>query len=60
MKQMVRISAVDLETQSRTLDLEILKLDRRGSHITPVEQTRAVELKKIRLAMKDRLSELRR
>jgi hypothetical protein len=60
MKQMVRVSLGDLEAQTRTLDLEILKLDRRGAHITPIEHLRATQLKKIRLAAKDRLSELRR
>ena len=64
MKQMVRVSLGDLEAQSRSLDLEILKLDRRGAHITPVEHLRATELKKLRLMTKDRVrliqEELRR
>ena len=58
--QTAHISALDLEAQSRTLDKQILKLDRRGAHITPQEHERAVLLKKLRLATKDRLSDLRR
>ena len=58
MKQMVRVSLGDLEAQTRTLDLEILKLDRRGAHITPFEHLRATELKKLRLVTKDRLHDL--
>ena len=54
MKQMIRVSLGDLEAQTRTLDLQILKLDRRGAHITPFEHARATELKKLRLATKDR------
>jgi hypothetical protein len=60
MKRLARVSARELEAESRTLELQIKKLDRRGAHITPPEQQRAVELKKLRLLTKDRLSELRR
>lgn len=58
MKQMTRLSLGELENTARTLDLQILKLDRRGAHATPDEHYRAVELKKLRLAAKDRLAEL--
>ena len=66
--KLVRVSAVDreshleahLEAQSRSLDLQIKKLERRGWHITPPEQARATELKKLRLLAKDRLHDLRR
>jgi hypothetical protein len=60
MKQMTRLSLGDLVTTTRTLDLQILKLDRRGAHLTPEEHIRAVELKKLRLQAKDRLDELNR
>jgi hypothetical protein len=60
MKQMTRLSLGDLVTTARTLDLQILKLDRRGAHLTPEEHIRAVELKKLRLQAKDRLDELSR
>ncbi len=52
-------TVVELEAQSRALDLQIIKLDRRGAHITPPERIRATELKKLRLAAKDRLGALR-
>jgi len=58
MKQMTRLSLGELVTTARTLDLQILKLDRRGSHATPEDLLRAAELKKMRLLAKDRLSEL--
>jgi uncharacterized protein YdcH (DUF465 family) len=60
MKVFAHSSVTDLEVESRRLDRQIQKLDRRGSHITPSEQTRATELKKLRLAAKDRLGDLRR
>jgi uncharacterized protein YdcH (DUF465 family) len=44
-----------LELRHRTLDREIHKLERRGSHMTPLERERATELKKRRLATKDQL-----
>jgi hypothetical protein len=59
MKVFAHVSIPELEAQSRSLDLEIKKLDRRGSHMTPPEHMRAVELKKLRLAAKDRLGTLR-
>ncbi len=58
MKQMTRLSLGELVSTTRTLDLQILKLDRRGAHATPEDLVRAAELKKIRLQAKDRLNEL--
>jgi hypothetical protein len=58
MKQMTRLSLGELVTTARTLDLQILKLDRRGARATPEDLLRAAELKKMRLQAKDRLSEL--
>ncbi len=55
-----RITVPELEAQSRTLDLQIKKLERRGWHITPHEQVLETELKKLRLLAKDRLTDLRR
>jgi hypothetical protein len=52
-------TVMELEAQSRALELQIMKLDRRGAHITPPEQLRATQLKKLRLAAKDRLGALR-
>ena len=49
-----------LTARARALDMQIHKLERRGLHMTPLEQRRAVELKKMRLATKDRLSRLAR
>ncbi len=60
MKQNARFSVGELETTKKTLDLQILKLDRRGAHASPQEHMRAVELKKLRLATLDRLFELKR
>ena len=57
---MKQTSVRELESIHRSLDLQIRKLERRGYHMTPPEQLRATELKKLRLATKDRLSDLRR
>jgi hypothetical protein len=59
MKVFAHVTVGELEAESRTLEQQIRKLDRRGAHITPPEQMRATELKKLRLAAKDRLGELR-
>ena len=59
MKQMTRLSLGELEQNAKTLELQIQKLERSGWHMTPEEQSRAAELKKIRLVTKDRLDELR-
>lgn len=56
---MKRPTARELETQHRSLDREIKKLERRGMHMTPPEQALALELKKKRLATKDRLVDAR-
>ena len=50
-----RLSVRDLEVQARELELQIKKLDHRPRP-TPSERLLTVELKKIRLAMKDRLT----
>jgi hypothetical protein len=52
-------TVLELEARSRDLELQIMKLDRRGAHITPPERMRATQLKKLRLAAKDRLGALR-
>ncbi len=57
---MTMTSLTDLEARHRTLDLQIKKLDRRGMHMTPHEQLRAMELKKLRLATKDELFSFRK
>jgi len=50
------LSATQLAERARVLELQIKKLDRRGSHITPTEAALAIELKKLRLALKDRIA----
>ncbi len=50
------LTASELMQHARTIDAQIKKLDRRGSHITPPEEARAHELKKLRLVVKDRLA----
>lgn len=47
-----------LRARERALEQQIHKLERRGVHMTPPEQQRAVQLKKLRLATKDRLTKL--
>ena len=49
-----RLSARDLEARARSLESQIKKLDHRPRP-TPSERQLAVELKKIRLSLKDRL-----
>jgi hypothetical protein len=56
---MKQLSLGELETSARALDLQINKLDRRGSHQTPSEHLRVTELKKLRLQTKERMDELR-
>ena len=55
-----RLSVHDLEAQARSLELQIKKLDRRGFHLTPPERELSLELKKLRLAAKDRLQTIAR
>jgi len=57
---MKRFTVPELESEHRSLDIEIKRLERRGMHMTPPEQARASELKKRRLAAKDKLIDLRR
>jgi hypothetical protein len=56
---MKRIDVSELERQARTLETAIHELERRGSHMTPEDRERAAELKRLRLAAKDRLDGLR-
>ena len=56
---MKQIDVRELELQKRTLDLQIHEIERRGMHMTPEDWARATELKKMRLATKDRLSTIR-
>jgi uncharacterized protein YdcH (DUF465 family) len=57
---MKRIDVQDLELRHRSLEHAIHELERRGSHMTPEDHSRASELKKQRLATKDQLYSLRR
>ena len=57
---MKRFTVPELESEHRSLDTEIKRLERRGMHMTPPEQVRAAELKKRRLATKDLIIDLRR
>ena len=54
-----RLSAHDLEIQARSLELQLKKLAHRPRP-TPSERQLTAELKKMRLAMKDRLDEVPR
>lgn len=53
-----RLSAHDLEVQARSLELQLKKLAHRPRP-TPSERQLTAELKKMRLAMKDRLGQVR-
>jgi uncharacterized protein YdcH (DUF465 family) len=57
---MKHVDVRELELRHSALDYAIHELDRRGSHITPEERVRSLELKKQRLATKDQLYELGR
>ena len=52
-----RLSARDLEAQARNLEAQIKKIEHRPRP-TPSERHLATELKKLRLATKDRLEEI--
>lgn len=52
-----RLSARDLEAQARHLEAQIKKIEHRPRP-TPSERRLATELKKLRLATKDRLEEI--
>ena len=56
---LTRLSARELETQARALESQLKKLAHRPRP-TPNQIELSRELKKIRLAMKDRLSTIRR
>ena len=49
----------ELERKHKTLDKELHMLERRA-HLTPTEQRQATELKKQKLATKDRIYAIRR
>jgi uncharacterized protein YdcH (DUF465 family) len=51
-----RASLAELAEHARTIEHQIKKLDRRGAHLTPSEEARAHQLKRLRLAVKDRLA----
>ena len=52
-----RLSATDLETEARALELQLKKLAHRPRP-TPSERQLTTELKKLRLVMKDRLDQV--
>ena len=54
-----RLNAREIETQARALELQLKKLAHRPRP-TPSERQLTVELKKMRLQMKDRIATLRR
>ena len=56
---MKRFDVRELESRHHHLDRQIHELDRRGSHMSPEDRQRAVELKKQRLATKDQLYAMR-
>lgn len=53
-----RLSANDLEVEARNIELKIKKLDHRPRP-TPSERQLSMELKKMRLSLKDRLATAR-
>jgi uncharacterized protein YdcH (DUF465 family) len=60
MKLSAQVSVGDLENEHRLLDRKIKKLNHRVSHMTQGEQVAVTELKKLRLATKDRLASIGR
>jgi hypothetical protein len=56
MKLSAHVTVNDLETEHRLLDRQIKKLNHRSMHLTSTERAQVVELKKWRLATKDRLA----
>lgn len=56
---MKRVDVRELELRHRALEQQIHELDRRGMRMSPLERTRATELKKQRLHTKDQLAALR-
>lgn len=53
-----RLSVRDLEAHARAVEHQIKKLDHRPRP-TPSEQQLSIELKKMRVALKDRLADTR-
>jgi len=49
------LSVNELETQHRTLDKQIRRIERRGPRMTLPDQRQVAELKKVKLALKDQL-----
>ncbi len=56
MKLSTQVSVSDLENEHRLLNRQIMKLNHYGKHLSPMEQVRVMQLKKLRLAAKDRLA----
>jgi hypothetical protein len=57
---MKRLSLGELEVRTRSLDMEIKRIERRGIHMTPHDLERAAVLKRMRVHTKDKLDELKR
>jgi uncharacterized protein YdcH (DUF465 family) len=60
MKLSAQVSVGELENEHRLLDRQIKKLNHEGKHLTPLEQMKVMQLKKLRLATKDRLASIGR
>ena len=60
MKLSAQVSVGDLENEHRLLDRQIKKLNHEGKHLTPLEQMKVMQLKKLRLFTKDRLASIGR
>jgi hypothetical protein len=55
MKLSTQVSVSDLENEHRLLNRQIMKLNHPGKYLTPLEEMKVMQLKKLRLATKDRL-----
>jgi hypothetical protein len=60
MARMKLNSVSTLESEYRSLDRQIHRLERRGLLMSPPEREQATALKRLRVLAKDRLFELRR